>query len=216
MPDNTLNILYVLFHHVPVPTTRWRHKAIRNQVPKGTQLWRGRCPECMTWDWLQNSFATCPFRLSLVPIELPWLLYLSNGFTFFFVNSSHILRRKTHGITCFYISYFLISKIIIILFSVPEYFACMNVCASQVCLVVFKDVQRGWGSDTLNLKLQAIMSHHVGAENGDVLCKSSECSQPQQSLSNSWIACFLNAGMQLFSYQVRGILPMLRDKSFTL
>lgn len=122
--------------------------------------------------------------------ELPWLLYLSNGFTFFFVNSSHILRRKTHGITCFYISYFLISKIIIILFSVPEYFACMNACASQVCLVVFKDVQRGWGSDTLNLKLQAIMSHHVGAENGNVLCKSSECSQPQHSLSNSQIACF--------------------------
>lgn len=38
--------------------------------------------------------------------ELPWLLYLSNGFAFSSVNSSHILRCKIHGITCFYISYF--------------------------------------------------------------------------------------------------------------
>lgn len=84
---------------------------------------------------------------------------------------------------------FFISKTII-LFSAPGYFAYMNVCASQVCLVVFKDVQRGLGSDTLKLKLQAIMRHHVGAENGNVLCKSSECSQPQHGLSSPCVACF--------------------------
>lgn len=71
------------------------------------------------------------------------------------------------------------------LFHVYVCFALMYICAQHVCLVL-EEVRRHW--TWLNWSYRWVVSHHEGAWNWNlVVCKSKECSQPRNHLSNPFV-----------------------------